>query len=36
MPKLIRTVTTDAPIERVFAYLADFSNSQEWDPGVKS
>lgn len=36
MPKLIRTVTTDAPIDRVFAYLADFSNSQEWDPGVTS
>jgi uncharacterized protein YndB with AHSA1/START domain len=36
VPKLIRTVTTDAPIERVFAYLADFSTSHEWDPGVKS
>jgi uncharacterized protein YndB with AHSA1/START domain len=24
------------PIEEVFAYLADFSNTQEWDPGVVS
>ena len=36
MPKLIRTMTTDAPIERVFAYLADFSNGPEWDPGQES
>lgn len=36
MPKLIRTVTTDAPIDEVFAYLADFSNGPEWDPGQES
>jgi uncharacterized protein YndB with AHSA1/START domain len=24
------------PIDEVFAYLADFSNTQEWDPGVVS
>ena len=22
------------PIEEVFAYLADFSNTEAWDPGV--
>jgi uncharacterized protein YndB with AHSA1/START domain len=24
------------PIDEVFAYLADFSNTQDWDPGVVS
>jgi uncharacterized protein YndB with AHSA1/START domain len=24
------------PIEEVFAYLADFSNTEQWDPGVVS
>jgi carbon monoxide dehydrogenase subunit G len=36
MPKLIRTITADAPIDEVFAYLADFSNGPEWDPGQES
>lgn len=36
MPKLVRTITTDAPIDRVFAYLADFSTNEEWDPGTES
>ncbi len=36
MPKIIRTITTDAPVERVFSYLADFSNNQEWDPGTET
>jgi uncharacterized protein YndB with AHSA1/START domain len=36
MPKIIRTITTDAPIDHVFAYLADFSNAPEWDPGTES
>ena len=36
MPKLVRTITTDAPIDRVFAYLADFSTNAEWDPGTES
>ena len=36
MPKLVRTLTTDTPIEQAFAYLADFSNNQEWDPGTES
>jgi carbon monoxide dehydrogenase subunit G len=28
------TVLTDRPIEEVFDYLSDFSNVEEWDPGV--
>ena len=24
------------PVDEVFAYLADFSNTEEWDPGVVS
>lgn len=36
MPKIIRTITTDAPVGDVFAYLADFSNAPEWDPGTES
>ena len=36
MPKIVRTITTDAPIDRVFGYLADFSNAPEWDPGTKT
>ncbi len=34
--KLERTVETSAPPERVFAYLADFTNTVEWDPGTVS
>lgn len=29
-----RTVTVDQPVERVFAYLSDFTNTTEWDPGT--
>lgn len=36
MPTLQRTITTDAPIDRAFTYLADFSNGPEWDPGQES
>lgn len=36
MPKLVRTITTDAPIDRVFPYLADFETNAEWDPGTVS
>ncbi|MGZ4437131.1 MAG: SRPBCC family protein [Nocardioides sp.] len=32
--RLRRTVTTDAPPEKVFAYLADFTTTTEWDPGT--
>jgi uncharacterized protein YndB with AHSA1/START domain len=28
-------VTTPKPIEEVFAYVADLSNSDEWDPSIE-
>lgn len=31
-----RTVTTATPAERVYAYLADFSNAAQWDSGTQS
>lgn len=33
---LVEKRTVARPIDEVFAYAADFANSQEWDPGVKS
>ncbi len=32
--KLERTVTVNKPLERVFAYLSDFTTTTEWDPGT--
>ncbi len=32
--RLERTVRTDKDVERVFAYLADFTTTNEWDPGT--
>jgi uncharacterized protein YndB with AHSA1/START domain len=29
-----RVITVDKPIETVFSYLADFENTNEWDPGT--
>ena len=29
-----RTMTIGRPAEEVFAYLADFTNTDEWDPGT--
>ncbi len=29
-----RTVRAGAPLERVYAYLADFTTTTEWDPGT--
>jgi carbon monoxide dehydrogenase subunit G len=29
-----RTFTVDRPIETVFDYLADFTNTEAWDPGT--
>ena len=29
-----RTVTVGHPVDRVFAYLSDFTNTTEWDPGT--
>lgn len=31
-----RTFTVSKPIEAVFAYLSDFENTEEWDPGTVS
>ena len=32
--RLERTVRTDRPVGRVFAYLSDFTNTEKWDPGT--
>jgi dehydrogenase/reductase SDR family member 12 len=34
--RLNERIRTSLPIEEAFAYLADFANSEEWDPGVDS
>lgn len=34
MPTIKRTITTTLPIAETFAYLSDFSNAAEWDPGT--
>ncbi|MGD2042706.1 MAG: SRPBCC family protein [Acidimicrobiia bacterium] len=26
----------DLPLEEVFGYVADFANTEQWDPGIKS
>jgi len=31
---IVRTITVDRPVAEVFAYLSDFSNTEEWDPGT--
>jgi uncharacterized protein YndB with AHSA1/START domain len=31
---IVRTVTVDRPVAEVFAYLSDFTNTEEWDPGT--
>ncbi|WP_330475744.1 SRPBCC family protein [Terrabacter sp. C0L_2] len=31
-----RSVTVGVPVDRVFAYLSDFTNTTEWDPGTVS
>lgn len=36
MTRLNERIETSLPIEEAFAYLADFANSEEWDPGVAS
>jgi polyketide cyclase/dehydrase/lipid transport protein len=32
--KLLRTIVTGQPVPAVFAYLADFTTTTEWDPGT--
>ncbi len=34
MPTITRTVRTHQSLGTVFAYLADFSNAEQWDPGT--
>ena len=34
MLKIDRTVETSAPTSEVFDFLADFTNTEEWDPGT--
>ena len=34
MMKIDRTVETSAPTSEVFDFLADFTNTEEWDPGT--
>jgi uncharacterized protein YndB with AHSA1/START domain len=34
--KLRRVVTVDKPLDEVFAYLADFTTTTDWDPGTVS
>lgn len=29
-----RTVTVEQPVERVFAYISDFTTTTDWDPGT--
>ena len=31
---ITRTIETATPADRVFAYLSDFTNTNEWDPGT--
>ncbi len=34
--KLVRVVEVATPIDRAFAYLADFTTTNHWDPGTVS
>lgn len=34
MIRISKSVDVARPVEDVFAYLADFTNTAEWDPGV--
>ncbi len=36
MPDVERTVTVNQPREKVWRYLSDFRNSEEWDPPTVS
>lgn len=36
MPSVERTITVQTPIDRVWPYLCDFTNSEEWDPPSES
>lgn len=34
MARYVTTIDSPRPPQELFAYLSDFSNAQEWDPGV--
>ena len=34
MPRLHESIQTSLPLDETFAFIADFANSQHWDPGV--
>ena len=36
MARYVASLITDRPLEEVFDFLADFSTTAEWDPGVVS
>jgi uncharacterized protein YndB with AHSA1/START domain len=36
MPKIERTMTVQKPLDQVWAYLTDFTNTEEWDPPTVS
>ncbi len=36
MPTIERTVRTDQPLDKVFAYLSNFTNAEQWDAGTVS
>jgi carbon monoxide dehydrogenase subunit G len=36
MPSVERTVTVDQPIEKVWAFMSDFTTTEEWDPPTVS
>ena len=36
MARYVDAIDLPLPTEQAFAYLADFSNTQAWDPGVVS
>ncbi len=34
MPRVHETIDTTLPVQDTFAFIADFANSQAWDPGT--
>ncbi len=32
--EITRTIETTTPVEKVYAYLSDFTTTNEWDPGT--
>lgn len=32
MPSVERTITVEQPLDKVWAYLSDFTTTEEWDP----